>query len=65
MTPSTKRCTGCEQTKPLDAFYQRATGVREARCKDCERARVNSYNKANRAGRTEYQRRWRDGKRPA
>ena len=45
---STKRCTKCHQTLPLEAFrVRRKTGVREARCNPClsEEARAAYYKR--------------------
>lgn len=45
MTPE-KRCTGCAETKPVDAFY-RARGKPSARCKECTKAAVRDYRARN------------------
>lgn len=37
----TKRCAGCSEEKPLDAFYRHRRGAdgRRPRCKECESGR--------------------------
>lgn len=39
--PASKRCTGCNQTKPLDEFYKdrRNSDGRYSECKDCIKQR--------------------------
>lgn len=47
-----KECTSCKVSKALSEFYVRksgrSAGKPEAKCKDCIRARVNSYARDNR-----------------
>jgi hypothetical protein len=33
-----RRCTGCQVTKPADAFNRRGPNGRQCRCRDCQRA---------------------------
>lgn len=45
-----KRCPGCGETKPRSDFHKNASrkdGIADS-CKDCSRARVRRYYRANR-----------------
>lgn len=46
-----KRCPDCEETKPLDAFYNAPKSTSKtktsAHCKECARRRAREYNKRN------------------
>lgn len=42
-------CTACHADKPLEGFYVKANGQREAMCKKCRSARVMARYRARRA----------------
>lgn len=60
-TPTSKTCTACNETFPLDSFDRRkdrgGMGVM-SRCKPCSRRRVQEAHHSNREAYNAYQRKW-------
>jgi len=58
----TKRCTKCDETKPVSEFRQNThyrTGY-VSQCKDCQRAMARAWKRRNKQRNQEYQAQWRD-----
>lgn len=60
-TQTCKRCTVCDEEKPLDKFYRhsRSPDGRNPRCKACDNARKANWIKANPERHGQYVKRWR------
>ena len=62
MLPDTKKCSTCQEVKPLDSFGRNAKGKngREAQCKECRRVYSSRYREKNKDRITEGQRIYRE-----
>jgi len=45
-SPDTKVCTDCYVVKALDSFYDRSSGGKQSKCKECMRARETARRQA-------------------